>query len=37
MECFSINGELRWRDEKLSILDGWLRQPHLDKIAEVPE
>ena len=37
MKCYLVYGELRWRDEKLSILDGWLRQPNLDKIAEVPE
>ena len=37
MECFLIDGELHWRDENLSILGDWIRQPHLDLIAKVPE
>lgn len=37
MECFLIDRELRWRDEGLSILGDWIRQPHLDLIAKVPE
>ncbi len=37
MECFLIDRELRWRDEGLSILGDWIRQPRLDLIAKVPE
>jgi len=37
MECFLIDGELRWRDENLSVLQSWIRQPHLDLIVKVPE
>ncbi len=37
MECFLIDRELRWRDEGLSILGDWIRQPILDLVAKVPE
>lgn len=37
MECFLIDGELQWRDENLSVLSHWVRQPHLDMLAKVPE
>ena len=37
MECFLIDGELHWRDENLSVLSHWVRQPHLDMLAKVPE
>ena len=37
MECFLIDGELHWRDEKLSVLEHWIRQPHRDIVVEVPE
>ena len=37
MECFLIDGELRWRDENLSILGDWVRQPQHDLIAKVSE
>ena len=36
MLCFLIDGELRWRNENLSVLQSWVRQPHLDTIAVVP-
>ncbi len=37
MECFLIDGELHWRDENLSVLSHWIRQPHRDIVVEVPE
>jgi len=37
MECFLIDGELHWRDENLSVLSHWIRQPHRDIVMEVPE
>ena len=37
MECLLIDGELHWRNENMSVLQSWIRQPHLDLIAKVPE
>ncbi len=37
MECLLIDGELHWRSEYMSVLQSWIRQPHLDLIVKVPE
>ena len=36
-ECFSVHGQLVWRDESLSVLDHWIRVPSEDKEIEVPK
>jgi hypothetical protein len=35
-KCFSVNGQLGWRDESLSAPDYWVRVPSEDKTVEVP-
>ncbi len=37
MECWLCGTHLSWRTENASILRDWIRQPHLDLIAKVPE
>jgi hypothetical protein len=37
MECFLVDGKLQWRSEYMSVLQSWIRQPHLDLIVKVPE
>jgi hypothetical protein len=34
-ECFSIDGRLVWRDQCLSVSEGWIRIPELDKTIRV--
>ena len=37
MECFVIDRRIGVAQRKLSVLSLWIRQPHLDLIAKVPE
>lgn len=37
MECWLCGTHLSWRFENTSTLKDWIRQPHLDMIAKVPD
>jgi len=37
MLCYFTSDELVWLPQELQALQSWIRQPHLDMIAKVPD